>query len=72
MPRGGKRIGAGRPKGSTKGVRTIYYRRIKPEMAVVLDRILERFKDAPNEWTNNLLFELNITDQSCHFNESII
>lgn len=43
--RGGKREGAGRPKGSTKEPTVTYYRRVKSEWVVVLDRLLNELKE---------------------------
>ena len=44
MTRGGKREGAGRPKGTTKTKTVCYHRRIKPEWVKLLDDLLNRLK----------------------------
>ena len=43
--RGGKRDGAGRPKGYTKEPTVTYYRRVKSEWVVVLDKVLNELKE---------------------------
>ena len=43
--RGGKRDGAGRPKGSTKEPTVTYYRRVKAEWVTVLDKVLNELKE---------------------------
>lgn len=45
MTRGGKREGAGRPKGTTKEKTQIYYRRVKPEWVKPLDDKLNELKE---------------------------
>lgn len=47
--RGGKREGAGRPKGTKKDPTVIYFRRVKPEWVEELDRKLEELKGEKNE-----------------------
>lgn len=42
--RGGKRTGAGRPKGTTKEKTVIYFRRVKPEWVEELDKLIEVLK----------------------------
>lgn len=49
MTRGGKRIGAGRPKGTTKEKTVVFYRRVKPEWVKELDKKLEELKGQQNE-----------------------
>lgn len=50
--RGGKREGAGRPKGTTKGLRINYHRRVKPEWVNILDSVLRTLKGQKNENRN--------------------
>lgn len=47
--RGGKRQGAGRPKGTKKDPTVIYFRRVKPEWVEELDKKLEELKGEKNE-----------------------
>ena len=42
----------GRPKGSTKPLTTIYYRRVRPEWVKILDEVLRKLKGAYNDWYN--------------------
>ena len=43
--RGGKREGAGRPKGTTKEKTVCYHRRIKPEFVELMDKYLNELKE---------------------------
>lgn len=43
--RGGKREGAGRPKGSVKEPTVTYYRRVKSEWVEILDKVLNELKE---------------------------
>ena len=43
--RGGKREGAGRPKGTTKEKTACYHRRIKPEFVELMDKYLNELKN---------------------------
>ena len=43
MPRGGKREGAGRPKGKRK-VRMNYFRKIHPDWCCILDAVLVQLR----------------------------
>ena len=45
MTRGGRREGAGRPKGTTKDNTVVYYRRVLPGWVKELDNKLEELKD---------------------------
>lgn len=42
--RGGARAGAGRPAGTKKEPTIVYYRRIKPEWVIILDKKIEELK----------------------------
>ena len=42
--RGGRRKGAGRPKGTTKGLKVNYHRRVRPHWVNILDNVLSTLK----------------------------
>lgn len=50
--KGGKREGAGRPKGTTKGEKINYHRRIKPEWVNILDNVLKSLRRNENDNKN--------------------
>lgn len=45
MTRGGKREGAGRPKGSTKEPTVIIQRRVKPDWIPIIDEIIATLRN---------------------------
>lgn len=49
MPSGGKRQGAGRPKGTKKEKTVPYHRRVRPEWVEELDKKLEELKNKSPE-----------------------
>lgn len=44
MEHGGKRQGAGRPKGTTKPPTVPYYRRVTPKEKILLDEYLKKLR----------------------------
>ena len=64
MTRGGKREGAGRPKGTTKEKKVNYHRRVKPEWVEYLDTTIKVLK-IKEQYGFNSILEAVLKEEQC-------